>query len=75
MFLKKRFSKISNENKGFILGFVGILIFSVTSPATKLALGISNDQMSPEFVTFGRVTLAGSLSLLYLIILKKKYQN
>jgi len=72
MFLKKRFSKISNENKGFILGFVGILIFSVTSPATKLALGISNDQMSPEFVTFGRVTLAGSLSLLYLIIFKKK---
>ncbi|MEY4343306.1 MAG: hypothetical protein RL736_1104 [Pseudomonadota bacterium] len=72
MSLKRYFSKISNENKGFILGFVGILIFSVTSPATKLALGISNDQMSPEFVTFGRVTLAGSLSLLYLIIFKKK---
>jgi len=70
--LKRYFSKISNENKGFILGFVGILIFSVTSPATKLALGISNDQMSPEFVTFGRVTLAGTLSLLYLFIFKKR---
>jgi len=72
MFLKKRFSKMSNESKGFILGFIGILIFSVTSAVTKLALGISNDQLSPQFITFGRAALAGCLSLIYLIIFKKK---
>ena len=72
MFIKKKFSRMSNESKGFILGFIGILIFSVTSAVTKLALGISNDQLSPQFITFGRAALAGSLSLIYLIIFKKK---
>jgi len=72
MVLKKKLSKMSNESKGFILGFIGILIFSVTSAVTKLALGTSNDQLSPQFITFGRAALAGSLSLIYLIIFKKK---
>jgi len=66
------FLNLSNENKGFIYGFVGILIFSITPVATKIALGSSNSQLSAEFITFGRSTLAGFLSLLYLINFKKK---
>jgi drug/metabolite transporter (DMT)-like permease len=66
------FFNLSNENKGFIYGFVGILIFSITPVATKIALGLNNSQLSAEFITFGRSTLAGFLSLLYLLIFKKK---
>ncbi len=66
------FLNLSNENKGFIYGFVGILIFSITPVATKIALGPNNSQLSAEFITFGRSTLAGFLSLLYLFIFKKK---
>ena len=66
------FVNLSNENRGFIYGFVGILIFSITPVATKIALGPSNSQLSAEFITFGRSTLAGFLSLLYLLTFKKK---
>jgi drug/metabolite transporter (DMT)-like permease len=66
------FLNLSNENKGFIYGFVGILIFSITPVATKIALGQNNSQFSAEFITFGRSTLAGFLSFLYLLTFKKK---
>ena len=66
------FLNLSNENKGFIYGLVGILIFSITPVATKIALGPNNSQLSAEFITFGRSTLAGFLSLLYLLSFKKK---
>ena len=70
--LSNFFINLSNENKGFIYGFVGILIFSITPVATKIALGSSNNQLSAEFITFGRSTLAGFLSLLYLLTFKKR---
>jgi drug/metabolite transporter (DMT)-like permease len=66
------FHNLSNENKGFVYGFFGILIFSITPVATKIALGPNNSQLSAEFITFGRSTLAGFLSLLYLLTFKKK---
>ena len=67
------FLNLSNENKGFIYGFVGILIFSLTPVATKIALGSSNNQLSAEFITFGRSAVAGFLALLYLLFFKKKF--
>lgn len=70
--LSNFFINLSNENKGFIYGFVGILIFSITPVATKIALGSNNSQLSAEFITFGRSTLAGFLSLIYLLSFKKK---
>ena len=66
MYFKGYFKKLSNENKGFIFGFVGIIIFSITPTATKIALGANNNELSPEFITFGRSALAGALSLAYL---------
>jgi drug/metabolite transporter (DMT)-like permease len=72
MSLKPYFKKLSNENKGFIFGFVGIIIFSITPVATKIALGFSNNELSPEFITFGRSALAGILSLIYLFFSKKR---
>jgi hypothetical protein len=70
MSLKPYFKKLSNENKGFIFGFVGIIIFSITPVATKIALGFNNNELSPEFITFGRSALAGILSLAYLFFSK-----
>ncbi len=71
----KKYKKLNNENKGFIFGFFGILIFSLTPPATKIALGFDNNALSPEFITFGRSALAGILSLMYLFFFKKKIPN
>jgi drug/metabolite transporter (DMT)-like permease len=54
-------------NKGLWLGLLGIVIFSVTLPMTKLAVGsIDAPQLSPWFTTFGRAAVAGVLSLFYL---------
>jgi uncharacterized membrane protein len=76
MSLNRYFEKLSSENKGFFFGFVGIIIFSITPVATKIALGANNNALSPEFITFGRSALAGVLSLAYLFFSKKKkYQN
>ena len=57
----------SQINKGLWLGMLGIVIFSVTLPLTKLAVGsAAAPQLSPWFVTFGRAAVAGLLSLGYL---------
>ncbi len=72
MYIKSHFKKLSDENKGFIFGFVGIIIFSITPVATKIALGANNNELSPEFITFGRSALAGVLALAYLFFSKKK---
>ena len=70
--LNNFFLNLSNENKGFIYGFVGILTFSLTPVATKIALGSDNNELSAEFITFGRSAVAGFLALLYLLFFKKK---
>ena len=72
MIFNNFFLNLSNENKGFIYGFVGILIFSLTPVATKIALGSDNNELSAEFITFGRSAVAGFLALLYLLSFKKK---
>jgi drug/metabolite transporter (DMT)-like permease len=72
MSLNRYFKKLSNENKGFIFGFVGIIIFSITPVATKIALGANNNELSPEFITFGRSALAGVLALAYLFFSKRR---
>ena len=57
----------SQINKGLWLGLLGIVIFSVTLPLTKLAVGsLAAPQLSPWFVTFGRAAVAGLLSMGYL---------
>ncbi len=53
--------------RGFALGALGVLIFAMTLPMTRLAVGsASAPQLSPEFVTAARAALAGLLSLAYL---------
>jgi drug/metabolite transporter (DMT)-like permease len=57
----------SQVGKGFALGALGVLIFAMTLPMTRLAVGdASAPQLPPAFVTAGRAALAGLLSVAYL---------
>ena len=49
------------------LGLLGVAIFAVTLPMTRLATGTPEQpQLSAWFITFARAALAGGLSLLFL---------
>lgn len=53
--------------RGLWLGLLGVTIFALTLPMTRLAVGDTTvPQLHPSFVTFGRAAVAGCLSLLYL---------
>ena len=57
--------------KGFALGVLGVVIFAMTLPMTRLAVGdASAPQLPPAFVTAGRAAVAGLLSLVYLLALR-----
>ena len=51
---------LTQETKGMWLGFIGVLMFSLTLPFTRIAVA----ELSPYFVTFGRSLLAGICALL-----------
>lgn len=53
---------------GWINGFIGVLLFSGSMPATKLAVM----EMDPIFVTIARAVIAGLLALSVLLIYKEK---
>lgn len=50
-----------------LIGFIGILIFSLTLPVSKIAVL----SFSPYFIAFGRAALAGMVALAYLIYKKE----
>ena len=55
------------ETRGLWLGLLGVLIFSLTLPMTRLAVGsVGAPQLSGLFIAFGRAAVAGILSLFFL---------
>jgi drug/metabolite transporter (DMT)-like permease len=59
---------MNQETKGLWLGLVGVTIFAMTTPMTRLAVGsVADPQLPPLFVTSGRAALAAILSGLYLL--------
>ncbi len=53
---------------GTVLGLVGVTVFSLTLPMTRLATGTADaPQLSPWFVTWARCAIAGVLSLVFLL--------
>lgn len=55
--------------RGLWLGALGVLIFAMTLPMTRLAVGpVDAPQLPPLFVTAGRAAGAALLSLLYLAL-------
>ncbi|PXW94568.1 drug/metabolite transporter (DMT)-like permease [Sphaerotilus hippei] len=59
---------VSAEQRGLWLGLLGVLIFAMTLPMTRLAVGpLEDPQLPPVFVTAGRAAGAGLLGALYLM--------
>ena len=60
-------------SRGLLLGVIGVFIFALSIPMTRLASG-SNEapQLDPVFVALGRAALAGALAATYLYFTKAK---
>ena len=57
-----------DETRGLWLGLLGVAIFAMTLPMTRLAVGPESDpQLSPWFLAGGRAAVAGLLSVLWLV--------
>ena len=62
---------MTEARRGFALGVLGVVIFAMTLPMTRLAVGDASDpQLPPAFVTAGRAAVAGLLSALYLLAVR-----
>ena len=58
----------SETTRGLWLGLLGIVIFSVTLPMTRLAVGTPDaPQMSGIFIAMGRAVAAAGLSIMFLL--------
>lgn len=54
--------------RGFLLGLLGVALFALTIPMTRLASGSAvAPQLSPWFVAIGRAAVAGFLAIAYLL--------
>ena len=70
-YLKTHVWGMQKETLGLWLGVLGVAIFAVTLPMTRLATGtVDAPQLSPWFVTFGRAALAGFLSIAVLLAVR-----
>jgi drug/metabolite transporter (DMT)-like permease len=59
----------TDSQRGLALGTLGVVIFAMTLPMTRLAVGDKSDpQLDPAFVTAGRAALAGLLSAAWLAV-------
>jgi drug/metabolite transporter (DMT)-like permease len=55
--------------KAYLLGLLGVIMFGMTFPMTRLAVGtLDAPQLSPWFSAIGRAAVAGCLSLAYLFL-------
>jgi drug/metabolite transporter (DMT)-like permease len=59
---------ISHETQGFLFGLLGVLIFSLSLPATRVAVA----ELDPIFVGLGRALVAVALALPLLMITRQK---
>ncbi len=60
-----------DEVRGLWMGLLGVVIFALTLPMTRLAVGPADaPQLPPLFVTAGRAALAGLLSVAYLVAVR-----
>jgi len=57
---------LSPDHLGLLLGFLGVVIFSLSLPMTRVAV----QELSPVFVTFGRVALAGLAAVPTLLVMR-----
>jgi drug/metabolite transporter (DMT)-like permease len=58
---------MTRETIGLLLGFLGVVIFGATLPATRAAVA----DLAPWFVTMGRAAIAGLLALAVLLATRR----
>lgn len=59
---------LENTTRGWLNGFIGVLIFSGSLPATRVAVL----EFDPLFLTMARATIAGVLALCILLLFKER---
>lgn len=59
---------MESTTKGWISGFIGMLIFSGSLPATRFAV----ESFEPVFLTVARASIAGALGLALLLLFREK---
>lgn len=65
--------RMSDATLGLWLGLLGVVVFGLTLPMTRLATGTADaPQLSPWFVTWARAALAGGLSAIYLLATRSR---
>lgn len=64
-------ARLSNETRGWWLGLLGVAVFALTIPMTRLASGsIEAPQLPAVFVAIGRAALAGLLAAAWLLAVR-----
>lgn len=63
----RRFARLSAETRGFIYGFIGVVIFSLTLPVTRIAVM----ELDPTFVGLGRALVAAVCAIALLVITRQ----
>jgi drug/metabolite transporter (DMT)-like permease len=67
-------SSSRDETRGLILGFAAVVMFALTLPMTRLAVGtVEAPQLPPLFVTAGRAAVAGLLAAVYLAVTRASW--
>jgi drug/metabolite transporter (DMT)-like permease len=62
---------MTDATRGWAMGTLGVVIFAMTLPMTRLAVGDAGaPQLAPAFVTAGRAAVAGLLSALLLLAVR-----
>ena len=65
---------MKKENLGLLFGLVGVTVFAITLPMTRMATGTADAPLlSPWFVTFARAVLAGGLSIIFLLVTRSPW--
>lgn len=59
-------SPVRHESRGMWLGLIGVAVFSLTLPFTRIAVA----ELNPAFVAFGRAVVAGVCALVLLAWIK-----
>jgi drug/metabolite transporter (DMT)-like permease len=58
---------MTNESKGMLYGFLGVLAFGLTLPAVRYVI----DYFDPLFIALGRAVVAGIVALILLVLSKQ----
>ena len=71
MLSHSRLASASAETKGMAYGFVGVLVFSLTLPATRAAVVF----LDPVFVGLGRSVAAAVLAAIILLLTRQRFPS